>query len=59
MSTLYQEGILYKTINGIGRTNNKVEGWHNTFARLVGQNHPDIVKFIASLQRELSLGDRN
>ncbi|KAF0987266.1 hypothetical protein HZS_6099 [Henneguya salminicola] len=43
--------------NGISRTNSKVEGWHNAFASLVGRNHQNIFKFLASLQRELSLVD--
>ncbi|KAF0985958.1 hypothetical protein HZS_7380 [Henneguya salminicola] len=42
-----------RTENGISRTNNK----HNAYARLVGGNHPNIFKFLASLQRELSLVD--
>ncbi|KAF0989624.1 hypothetical protein HZS_529 [Henneguya salminicola] len=46
-----------RTENGISRTNNKVEGGHNAFARLVGGNHPNIFKFLVSLQRELSLVD--
>ncbi|KAF0988165.1 hypothetical protein HZS_4264, partial [Henneguya salminicola] len=46
-----------RTENGISRTNNKVEGWHNAFARLGGGNHPNIFTFSASLQRELSLVD--
>ncbi|KAF0986287.1 hypothetical protein HZS_4354 [Henneguya salminicola] len=44
-----------RTKNGISRTNNKVEAWHNAFARLVGGNHPNILKFLASLQSLLSL----
>ncbi|KAF0986125.1 hypothetical protein HZS_2807 [Henneguya salminicola] len=31
-----------------------LEGLHNAFARLVGKNHPNIFKFLASLQRLLS-----
>ncbi|KAF0986106.1 hypothetical protein HZS_5272 [Henneguya salminicola] len=45
------------TENGISRTNNKVEGWHNAFARLVERNHRNILKFSAYLQKELSLAD--
>ncbi|KAF0985263.1 hypothetical protein HZS_6344 [Henneguya salminicola] len=44
-----------RTENRISGTNNKVEGWHNAFAGLVGGNHPNIFNFLASLQRELSL----
>ncbi|KAF0993307.1 hypothetical protein HZS_6203 [Henneguya salminicola] len=46
-----------RTEKGISRTNNKVENWHNALARLVGGNYPDILKFLASLQRELRLVD--
>ncbi|KAF0985270.1 hypothetical protein HZS_5344, partial [Henneguya salminicola] len=46
-----------RTENGISRTNNKVESWPNAFARLVEGNHTNIFKFLASLQKELSLVD--
>ncbi|KAF0985406.1 hypothetical protein HZS_3623, partial [Henneguya salminicola] len=44
-----------RTENGKSQTNNKVEVRHNAFARLVGGNHPNILKFLASLKRKLSL----
>ncbi|KAF0987746.1 hypothetical protein HZS_5283 [Henneguya salminicola] len=40
--SLSSEGIIVRTENGIRRTNNKVECWHNAFARLFGVNHPNI-----------------
>ncbi|KAF0986577.1 hypothetical protein HZS_1929 [Henneguya salminicola] len=46
-----------RTENGISRTNNNVDGYHNVFERLVGGNHSNIFKFLASLQRKLSFVD--
>ncbi|KAF0987743.1 hypothetical protein HZS_2661 [Henneguya salminicola] len=42
-----------RTENVISRTNNKIEGWHNAFARLVRGNQANIFKFL----RELSFVD--
>ncbi|KAF0991729.1 hypothetical protein HZS_2475 [Henneguya salminicola] len=44
-----------RTENGTSGTNNKVNDWHNAFARLVRVNHQNIFKFLASLQRKLCL----
>ena len=43
------------TLNNAARTNNVCEGWNNSFARLVGHDHPTIWKLIESLQKEESL----
>ncbi|KAF0985629.1 hypothetical protein HZS_4513 [Henneguya salminicola] len=37
---------IQRTGNGISETYNKVESRHNTFARLVGGNHPIIFKIL-------------
>lgn len=34
------------------RTNNNVEGWHNALRVFIGQNHPNIYKFIANIRDE-------
>lgn len=43
------------TKEGIPRTNNSVEGWHNAFSSLLAANHPSLWKFIKALQRQQSL----
>ena len=37
------------------RTNNSVEGWHNTFGTGIGHAHPSLGKLIKHLKREQSL----
>ena len=39
-------------INGIPRTQNKVEGWHRRWQILVGKNHPGIFYIIKQLRQE-------
>ena len=39
-------------LQGIARTNNASEGWHNRFHILVGRRHPSLYSFIAELQKE-------
>ncbi|KAF0986494.1 hypothetical protein HZS_5299 [Henneguya salminicola] len=64
-ATLSSEGIIvqvslspyFSLDNGISRTNNKVDSWHNAFARVFGRNNPNIFKFLAALQRERSIVD--
>ncbi|KAF0988681.1 LOW QUALITY PROTEIN: hypothetical protein HZS_3039, partial [Henneguya salminicola] len=36
-------------------THNNVKDWHNAIARGIGENYLNILKFVASLKRELSL----
>lgn len=38
-------------LTNLPRTNNNVEGWHNSFASLVDASHVNIFKFIDSLKR--------
>lgn len=45
------------TLEGLARTNNNVEGWHNAFSSFVGQTHPNIFKFIEALKKEQNLQD--
>lgn len=43
----------YETVlAGETRTNNSSEGWHTSFATLVGSSHPPLYKFLVSLQKE-------
>ena len=40
---------------GMPKTNNPLEGWHNSFQHQLSACHPSIWKFIAGLKREQSL----
>jgi hypothetical protein len=44
-------------IDGIPKTNNAVEGWHNAFSSLLSAGHPTIWKFINIIQKEQSLNE--
>jgi hypothetical protein len=44
-------------IDGIPKTNNAVEGWHNAFSSLLSAHHPTIWKFIDGIQQEQSLNE--
>ena len=46
--------IYDRVIDGLPRTNNSVEGWHNAFQRTVGFNHPSVYKLIEAIQYEQS-----
>jgi hypothetical protein len=46
-----------RTMNGHHRTNNIVEGWNNRFSSLVDGVHPNMWKFLESLQKEQSYVD--
>lgn len=37
---------------GLAKTNNVSEGWHNRFHVLMGKNHPDIYSFIKEIMKE-------
>lgn len=39
-------------VDGLPRTNNVVEGWHRSFAELMGCHHPSLWKFINVLRLE-------
>ena len=41
-----------KVVNNLPRTTNAVEGWHNAFARSVGQSHANIWTCIDMLKKE-------
>lgn len=41
--------------SGLPRTNNSVEGWHNALRLFIGHSHPNIFKFIDSIQAEQDL----
>ena len=41
--------------DGLPKTNNSVEGWHNEFGSLLAANRPSIWKFIEGLQKQQSL----
>ena len=43
--------------DGLPKTNNSVEGWHNEFGSLLSANHPSIWKFIEGLQKQQSLNE--
>ena len=40
------------TLDGMGRTNNEVEGWHHGFAGRLGSSHPTFIKLMEHLQIE-------
>ena len=44
--------IYDRVIDGLPRTNNSIEGWHNAFQRTVGSNHPTIYKLIEAMHLE-------
>jgi hypothetical protein len=44
-------------IDGIPKTNNAVEGWHNAFSSLLSADHLTIWKFIDIIQKEQSLNE--
>lgn len=37
------------TLQGLHRTNNVSEGWHNRFRMLVNKDHPDMYAFLNAL----------
>ena len=41
-----------RVLNNLPRTTNAVEGWHNAFARSLGQSHANIWSFVDCLKRE-------
>jgi len=41
--------------NDTPRTNNSVEGWHNSFNSMLSAHHPSIWTFITALKKEESL----
>ncbi|XP_050066301.1 uncharacterized protein LOC126555422 [Aphis gossypii] len=41
--------------NDIPRTNNAIEGWHNSFKSILNAVHPSIWKFIDALKKEEKL----
>ena len=43
--------------DGLTKTNNSVEGWHNELGSLLAANHPSIWKFIEELQEQQSLNE--
>jgi len=40
------------TLNGLHRTNNVSEGWHNRFNLLVNKSHPDLCSFLGTIKKE-------
>ena len=44
--------VYHRVINKLPRTTNALEGWHNAFARSVGQSHANIWKFIDTMKME-------
>lgn len=38
--------------DGLAKTNNVSEGWHNRFRLLMGKSHPDIFSFIKEIKKE-------
>ncbi|CAF4128120.1 unnamed protein product [Rotaria magnacalcarata] len=46
--------IYDRIIADIPRSNNSVEGWHNSFASRVPINHPNIIKLAEKIRREQS-----
>lgn len=42
-------------LQGLPRTNNAVEGWHNAFHGTIGGNHPTYWRFVEALKKEESL----
>ena len=43
------------TVNNDDRTNNSSEGWNNSFATLVGHQHPSFAKTVEALQRDAAV----
>ncbi|XP_042143102.1 uncharacterized protein LOC121833694 [Ixodes scapularis] len=43
---------------GLPRTNNHVESWHNAFQKSLGLHHPDTYKLVAAFLREQSLTEQ-
>ncbi|XP_058799990.1 uncharacterized protein LOC131669250 [Phymastichus coffea] len=39
-------------LQGVARTNNASEGWHNRFQILVGRRHPSLYSFLTEIQKE-------
>lgn len=39
-------------VQGLAKTNNVSEGWHNRFNMLMAKNHPDIYSFIKNVLKE-------
>lgn len=42
-------------LNGLHKTNNCVESWHNTFNRLLGAQHPTLWKLIEGLSKQQTI----
>ncbi|KAK4872511.1 hypothetical protein RN001_014540 [Aquatica leii] len=47
--------IYSKVVENLPRTNNAVEGWHNSFASTLNANYSCIWRFIKALKKEYSL----
>ena len=47
----------YKTLNGLARTNNAVEAWHNSVQQAFQVQYPTIWKFIRKLAKEQNKRD--
>jgi hypothetical protein len=45
------------TLQDLPKTNNSVEGWHNSFSSLINATHPSIWKFINELKKEQNLNE--
>ena len=48
---------MWNTYGQDTRTNNHVEGWHNSFRQSVGKCHPSIFEFITKLKEEQAATD--
>ena len=44
--------VHHRTLEGIPRTNNSVEGWNHRFNTLVGKAHVNVFQFVEELQEE-------
>ena len=45
----------HRVTSKLARTNNAIEGWHNTFKSEINCHHPGFLKLLSHLQREQSL----
>lgn len=44
-------------LNGLSKTNNVVESWHNSFNQILGSSHPSIWKLMQDHQKQQHLND--
>ncbi|KII62512.1 hypothetical protein RF11_04784 [Thelohanellus kitauei] len=54
---IHMWNLMQTVMDGQARTNNAVEGWHNSFSKSLGSSHPNIWVFLKAIQKEQNLNE--